>query len=321
MSAKRFVLLLLILLPWCLPGWAADAPRTITVYVTVDWEGWSLDDENIEAMQTFRQRHPQISMLQLLNPVYFLRPGADAGKMIRQIRATLLPSDAHGLHLHAWKSLMQHCGLPYRSTPSFAPHVNENCGSRECGYTVSLERAYTQEELTKLVACSADLLVQHGFDRPTHFRAGAWQAGSRLTAALQANGFTWDSSRTDARFLAEKWGASSAIVEMVRQLHPEASPLDQPYALGQGLTEYPNNGSLADYTGTGQIVEMFKTLITNGKNVLVLGFHQETAFDFLDNLEAAIPLLEQEAELAGVRLEWARYRNGEATRPVTGVNP
>lgn len=301
-------LLLLSGLGLYLPAVAGDVP-VITVYVTVDWEGWSLDEENLDAMRTFRQRHPQIPMLQLLNPVYFLRPGVDAEKVVRQVRSTLLPADAHGLHLHAWKSLVEKCALTYRSAPSFATTVNENCEGGECGYTVSLEFAYTQEELTRLVACSTELLVRQGFDRPTHFRAGAWQLGPGLAAALQANGFVWDSSRTDAGFLAEKWGATSPLVRMVRQLHPDASPLDQPYELQPGLMEYPNNGSLADYTSAQQIVTTLRALIASGGNVLVLGFHQETAFNFLDNLEAAIPLMEKEAAAAGVRLEWARYRD------------
>ncbi len=53
--------------------------------------------------------------------------------------------------------------------------------------------------------------------------------------------------------------------------------------------EYPNNGSLADYTSAQQIVATVRALIASGGDVLVPGFHQETAFNFLDSLEAASP--------------------------------
>ena len=70
---RRFIFLLVIafLLPLVVCAndtGQADAQPAITVYVTVDWEGWSLEPENIEAMQAFRLRHPEIPMLQLLNP-------------------------------------------------------------------------------------------------------------------------------------------------------------------------------------------------------------------------------------------------------------
>lgn len=309
---NRLLLALVVLVAGGWPGIStaleagnAGAANKITVYVTVDWEGWTLDDENIEAMREFRQRHPHIPMLQLLNPVYAVRHGADAAQIARKIRSTLLPADTQGLHLHAWKSLMDKCAVPFKSTPAFDLE-QQGCAGGDCGYAVSLEDAYSQQELTRLVGCGADLLVAQGFARPRHFRAGGWQQGPKLAAALQANGFTFDSSRTDARLLAAEWGDNSAMVNMVRQHHPDASPLDQPYKLAPGLTEFPNNGSLADYTSPQQLLDIFKLLLANGKSVLVLGFHQETAYNYLSNLERAIPLMEQAAKQAGVSLEWGR---------------
>lgn len=68
--------------------------------------------------------------------------------------------------------------------------------------------------------------------------------------------------------------------------------------------EYPNNASLADYTSTKHIVAMFKTLLAEHKPVMVLGFHQETATDYLIRLEKAIPQMEALAKEQGVKIEW-----------------
>lgn len=289
----------------------AAEPHTITIYMTVDWEGWSLDEENLEAMRSFRKRYPHIPMLQLLNPVYFTRPNINPEEVSNKIRSTLLQGDEHGLHLHAWKTLIERCGLTYKNTHSFAD-VSEDCPGRECGYTVSLEFAYSQEELTKLVACSASLLTDQGFDRPTSFRAGGWQLGPKLAAALQANNFIWDSSNTDGRLLESRWDSQSGLVKMVKALHPDSTPLDQPHELLPGLVEYPNNASLADYTSPQVLLEIFRSLIENRKSVMVLGFHQETAFNFLRHLEEAIPMMEKEAQANDVKIEWAQYspKNG-----------
>jgi hypothetical protein len=273
------------------------------VYVTVDWEGVSLEQENIETMQKFRQKFPHIPMLQLLNPVYFLRGHPNNKVLSNTIKSTFLSADTQGLHLHAWKSLVQYCGVPYQHQYSFAD-TDENCETGDCGYTVSLEFAYSQADLTKLIACSSEILVVNGFDRPKHFRAGGWQLGPKLMTALQANSFVWDSSVTDASLLTTRWHNESGMVKMLRQLHPTSTPLDQPYLVSPQLMEYPNNASLADYTSTKQIISMFKQLLVAKKNVMVLGFHQETATDYLNRLENAIPQMETIAKEHGVAIEW-----------------
>lgn len=281
-------------------------PQKIAIYMTVDWEGVSLEQENIEAMQAFRKKFPLVPMLQLLNPAYFVREGVNAETISATIRSTFLPTDTHGLHVHAWKSLVHYCGVPYQSGFSYADTI-ETCETGDCGYTVSLEFAYSQTELTQLIGCSSEVLVKHGFTRPTHFRAGGWQLGEKLSTALQKNGFIWDSSRTDANLLTSRWHEESGLVKMVRQLNANSTPLDQPYPITATLMEFPNNASLADYTSAKQIVEMFKNLIANRKDVMVLGFHQETAADFLVNLEIAIPKIEALAKKEHVDIEWRSH--------------
>lgn len=291
------------------------APAKITVYVTVDWEGVSLDNDNLETIQDFRKKYPQIAMLQLITPSYWLRPDVNKVAITTQIKSTFLPTDKVGLHLHGWKSLLNYCQVPYQPAPSFADQ-NEACELGDCGYSVSLENAYSEADLTKLVACSSTILVQQGFAKPTHFRAGGWQLGTKLSAALQANGFTWDSSSIDANLLTTSWHEDSSMIKMLRGLHPSATPLDQPYLIQpyqvqpyhlSQLHEYPNNAALADYTSSKQIVAMFNSLIQNQKKVMVLGFHQETATNYLGRLDAAIPKMEAAAKAANVQLEWASH--------------
>jgi hypothetical protein len=284
----------------------AEQVQKITVFVTVDWEGASLAQENIEEMQNFRKKYLHIPMLQLLNPVYFLHNPEYEAQTYKTIRSTFLPIDTQGLHVHAWKSLVTKCEIPYQHGYSFAD-ADEDCKAGDCGYTVSLEYAYSESDLTKLISCSSDLLVKYGFDRPKHFRAGGWQLGPKLTAALQTNGFVWDSSYIDVNLLTTRWHDESGMVKMLRQLHPTSTPLDQPVAISAQLMEYPNNAGLADYTSSKQIVSMFKALIMQNKSVMVLGFHQETAADYLHRLEVAIPQMEQIAKEANIKIEWVSH--------------
>ena len=285
---------------------AMATPAKITVYVTVDWEGLSLENDNLEAMQDFRKKYPQIAMLQLITPSYWVRPDVNKAAITAQIKSTFLAMDKVGLHIHGWKSLVNYCQVPYQNSLSFA-NQDETCEAGDCGYSVSLEYAYSKADLSKLVACSSEILVQNGFDQPTHFRAGGWQFGPKLAAALQANHFTWDSSHIDANLLTTKWHEESGMVKMLRKLHPNSTPLSQPFAINQSLMEFPNNAALADYTNSKQLLKMFNDLIKNDKEVMVLGFHQETAATYLRRLEAAIPQIEKAAKAANVELIWAKY--------------
>ena len=289
-----------------------DTQAQITVFVTVDWEGAWLENDNIEALQIFRKKFPYIPMLQLLNPAYLLKQDVNKDLALEQIKSTFLPEDTQGLHVHAWKSLVQICQVPYQHSYSYSGE-NETCETGDCGYTVSLENAYSEADLTQLIACSRDLLVQQGFAKPVHFRAGGWQMGPKLANALQANGFVWDSSRIDANLLTTRWHTESGMIKMTSALHEGSTPLEQPFELKAAdaqhaaLIEYPNNAALADYTNTKQIIDMFKQLILNRKEVMVLGFHQETADMYLPHLEKAIPQMEAIAKAANVQLIWASH--------------
>lgn len=280
-----------------------EAPQKMLIYVTVDWEGKSLDEEDIKAMRNFRQQFPYIPMLQLMNAAYFVRDHSNNEQLTQIIKSTFLPTDTQGLHVHAWRTLTDYCGIEYQHGYSVA-NIDENCQTGDCGYTVSLEYAYTQAELTKLIACSDNILIDNGFNKSVHFRAGAWQLGPKLIAALEANDFIWDSSKIDSNLLMTRWHEDSGMVKMLRALHPNSTPLDQPYPLSKKLMEYPNNAALADYTSTKQIVTLFENLMAANKRVMVLGFHQETAADFLGYLENAIPQMEAIAKAQNHQIDW-----------------
>ncbi len=281
----------------------AMAAESMQLWVTVDWEGLSLEEDNLQTIRSFREKFPYIPLLHLINPAYFIQPSVNRAQIGSHIRSTFSPQDTVGLHIHAMRSLVEYCGVAFQSTPSIAD-AQEDCTHASCGYSVSLEYAYSQQELTQLVACSSELLATNGFQRPRHFRAGAWQLGPKLQAALEANRFIWDSSNIDANLLTGRWHQDSSMIRLLKTLHPNSTPLEQPYALSTELMEYPDNAALADYTNTRQLVRLFEQLLNANQPVMVLGFHQETAADYLIHLERAIPHMEKLARQKNVRIEW-----------------
>lgn len=277
----------------------------LKIVVSVDWEGSDLQIKNLQAMKDFRRDYPEIPLQHFLNAAYYTKHGAKTNEITEAIKSVLLPKDEQGLHIHAWKNLVEASGVKFRTTPSFVVDgfMIADC-KIDCGQEIALT-GYTNEELRKIIAHSIEILQKAGFKRPKSFRAGGWQADDTVLDALAAEGFTLDSSATIADFLLPEWGKYK-LHKMVKNLWMNISPTSQPYnyttSSGLKILELPNNSCLSDYM-TGE--DMFKVFQSNAeilqknpkKNVyLSIGFHQETAAEYLPHLREAIQLLRNSAK-------------------------
>lgn len=282
----------------------AHAEAKLKIIVSVDWEGEDLRSENLEAMQAFRQDFPEVPLQHFLNAAYYTKKGAQAAQTTQAIRSVLREGDEEGLHIHAWRSLIRASGVPFRTGPSFVgPEVDEaNCGL-DCGMDVALT-AYTKDELRKVLQFSVKLLQKQGFQRAQSFRAGGWQADAKVLDALTEEGFTLDSSATYAPYLKKAWG-DYQLYPLVGKLWPQIQPTSQPYRFegssGKSLTEVPNNGCLADYMTGTQMLAAFRSnaqLLNQTQETpvyLSIGFHQETAADWLPRLRSGLKLIKDYA--------------------------
>mgnify|MGYP001597591647 FL=1 len=106
---------LLAVFALALPCLAQDRVR---VSVSVDWEGRNLDEENLVAMEAFREALPDVPLTQFLNAAYYTKKGADAQAVTAAIRRTLHEADEAGLHIHAWKTLVEKSGVAFRDRPN-----------------------------------------------------------------------------------------------------------------------------------------------------------------------------------------------------------
>jgi hypothetical protein len=172
---------------------------------------------------------------------------------------------------------------------------------------------YTNAELRKIIAHSIEILQKQGFNRPKSFRAGGWQADDNVLDALAAEGFTLDSSATYADFLLPEWGKYK-LHKMVKDLWKQTKPTSQPYiyqtSSGLKILELPNNSCLSDYMTGAEMLKVFQSnaqiLKKNPKkNVyLSIGFHQETAAEFLPNLREAIRLIRNYSKRNKIPIEF-----------------
>ena len=112
-----------------------------------------------------------------------------ADAMVAWTKARAAKGDEIGLHIHAWTDFVRDAGV----TPRTAP----NWSGRSDGYDVPLT-AFDESETTRLIDHAVELMTQHGFAKPTAFRAGGLFANAANLRAVAAAGFTVDSSAAAA---------------------------------------------------------------------------------------------------------------------------
>jgi len=289
----------------------------IQIVVSVDWEGRDLEARNLQAMSDLRGAMPDVRIVQFLNAAYFTKPGADAAEVRAKIKSTLLPTDELGLHVHGWKRLVEASGVTFRTRPNFwgRATVSGDC-SYDCGHEVSIG-AYTEPEVEKIIAKSLAVLEQNGFGRAKSFRAGGWMATEPVREALVASGIRWDSSAVPREHLASEI-STLPLLDWVGTTWKGTTSTTQPYAIATPagtLDELPDNGALADYMTADDMVAVFRANADEwakdpkSTRVVGIGFHQETAADYVPRVRDAIDRIKAEAKARKVPLSFVSTRS------------
>jgi hypothetical protein len=283
---------------------------TLTICVTVDWEGWNLEPANLNAMTAFRKQFPTIPLTHFICPAYLTRDGnlqEISGLISEQVRR----GDEVALHVHCWQSLLTAAGVNPVLEPSWyingdvGPTFNYGNGQVDQGHGVPLG-FYSAENVGKIIAYGNQLLVKNhiALATPVSFRCGGWMSADPVQVALQAQHVANDSSSTDAPYftqidhllrnancqlatwVAKLWGTIAVPhpTYLANTLSHEVQPAGgtattQPYPIS-GVLQVPDNGVLADYLKVQMMYDRLHEawqLAAQRDFVHVCGFHQESA--------------------------------------------
>lgn len=283
----------------------------IVIVVSVDWEGRSLLQENLQAIATFRRAHPDVPLQHFLNAAYYSRCGINTARTTETIRQVLADEDEHGLHVHAWHSLLRAADVRGRNEPQFTGDIPAGVLAAddwgfypaEAGYDVPLE-SFEADELDKIFRTSVAILISQGFRLPVCFRAGGWMAGERVMNALARNGFMLDCSAVNPRLALQRFG-DIPLCRWLSELWPNIDETTQPYPLATSfgnLWQVPNNAGLVDYTSADELLAIFRRNVALWREAperpcfISTGFHQETARKFINRLDEAITAIKRMAD-------------------------
>jgi hypothetical protein len=254
--------------------------KALRLLLCVDWEGLSLQEENIRALQAFRERWA-IPLLHFMNPAYFtsksLRPQAQALDFSRVIKA----DDLWGLHLHGAKNFIQACGISFQEAPTFAWAGDQNPGEFY-GHEVILN-TYGIEDFSQMIATALAIFRDQGWPRPSIFRAGGWMGCPEFYPVLKRWGFWADSSSAPPTVIARTGWQNEPLHRYLKVLWGHLDPFSQPF-LDHGFPQIPNNGGAIDYWSQ-PAHQWARDLARLSDPLAVVTVHQETAAQHLWKLD------------------------------------
>lgn len=276
-------------------------PLEVKLVLSVDWEGFSLDESNLQAFNQFRNDYPQIKLIHFLSAAYFTKPGVDPIEVAAKIRSVMRAGDEFGLHIHAFESLLAAAGVKFRDHETYWGAKASRPLGGERGHDVPLS-LFTMDEMRKLIRTSLSILGKNGFDGIQSFRAGGWIATPEVLEALAREGVRVDSSAVSADVVGLVAGPEQPLYRINKQLWPEQTHLKYaPYEIqthAGAIMEFPNNIALADYIDGARAFRLFESLVQNyyGKTPVVFfhyGFHQETAHAYLTHVRQLLHKVQQ----------------------------
>lgn len=197
--------------------------QKVIVCLTVDWEGEHF--RNLHDLKSLLGKYAiDIPVTHFICPAYFTSKTKDASKQIANI---VRKQDEVALHLHAYKSLIRYCGIPFRTDHNyykkplsdmliffprrFQKTIKSNLVS---GRGVPLG-IYTDDEIDSLIKKSILLLKQKlNLENIAGFRAGGWLLRDQVFQLLAKNGFSYDSSAVPPGILSQGFSKKSAGNQM-----------------------------------------------------------------------------------------------------------
>lgn len=280
----------------------------LKICVTVDWEGYNLQERNIKAMKAFREHMDDVPLTHFICPAYFTRGLAPIGRLPivqNRIKGMIRKDDEVGLHVHAWESLVRGAGVAPRGGISsyldgYGPQVTflDSDGEpntkipRDSGHGVPLG-IYTLDEIVSILLFARELLVLfqlvESAESVESFRCGGWLASDSVMKAAVKIGMRNDSSAVDASFFSSDVAQRSLLNErsgLAKWLASLWGPKDENVVLPVFLR---NNLVVQPVDGKTQIFKVHidgKCLIQVPDNGLLIDYL--TTDEMLDRLNDAL---------------------------------
>lgn len=230
---------------------------SLTISVILQWEGRSLNPDNIEAIETLRVQFPQFDLIHLLSPAYFLRTPKESQEATLALGRLVRPTDFYGMNLGGWKSLVTQAGVIFRSAPTFwGTSLTLGECRNDCGGDVPLN-IYPEADLEKIMDFSLKTLENKALGKPRAMGITGWVGSGVMMDLATKHGLSYDFSPVPPEVLENSFGYYP-LFGWTKDLWSNITPLTTPFfrtTTSGRLYHYPQSLGGIDHQSFGTLVQ------------------------------------------------------------------
>ncbi len=253
-NLTRSLLVLLLLIFAAVPLKAASPqPVQITLY----WEGRQLQEPNIDALEKLRIAYPQVPLLHLINPSYFL--GTESAEENLQIMLRVLQAeDEVGLYLSSIESLIKAAQVPVRSKLNFWGSVdNHKICESDCGLDVPLS-GRSREEMLQIFLAADKTLRKVGFEGMKSYSLRGWLFSPFMPSLAASFAYRYDHTPLAPSLISSRL-RKYPFVSWVKDLWTQAQTFAQTKPGSEGIL--PVNGSVIELSEPQVVTKSFERFL------------------------------------------------------------
>jgi hypothetical protein len=229
--------------------------------MTLDWEGYDVEDYQLAKIIYFSQKHDSLSITQFFNPRIFVTSevSTDRADFLKQwILSRQIAGDEIGLHLHMHYDQVEAAGVAPKTGPKWNNYMNN-------GHDVPCS-TYSTEEFEKILNWAKQQFIQNGLTIPTSFRAGGWFLDLENLQALEETGFKIDSSGREDYIWGNNgirgyWKLSSTTPPYQPSKSDQNAAFPSPTF---SIWEFPNNGANSRFYTSEDLIKRFEDNLGDG---------------------------------------------------------
>lgn len=272
-----------------------------TLQVTLYWEGRSLEDPNIEALEKLRKNQPDLLITHLLSPSYFADEETATSNMSQLLRV-IKPDDQVGLYLSSIEGLMQDARVVMRYQPTFWGDKDERDFCQlDCGLDVPLA-GRSREDFLKIFTAAHRSLSKAGFQDAKSYALRGWIDSAVLRHIALGFGYQFDLSVIDPQLLPAKLKSFPFFAwtaELWREQKRSHVPKSDVVVL---------NGGAVDFSDPRDVLARFSKHLQKFPAPMIESFQlalsQESAYFAAPRLGQMLKGIEEQLSQKGMKIEY-----------------
>lgn len=284
--------------------WAAK----LDAYLLVKWEGRELEEPNLEALDAFRKKFPEIPFIHLINPSYFKEVSKVSSDNFEAISQRIADSDEVGLYLAPSASLVKAADVLLMKKPTFWSYSDEVCSS-DCGLAVPMT-VYNRDDVVKLVYTAHSIMKEFGFSDMQSFAVHGFIQPANVQSVADSLAYTNDLTAIDKGLVRDRL-KEFPIGQWLESSQVPAAP--------EPMIAWTQSGGLIEFNSDEEILKRFKSFfseVQDPRSAFILSVSQENIFMNSLRLERSIQGMKDEAEARGDQLVFEVMTKGKKGRPV-----